>query len=242
MRALGASFGVLLALALSTALGAWAARPRSPSTLAVPPLVTPPLGPGPRVFPVYGGSTVADTFGAARGDVAGDWHHGVDLFAPPGTPVLACADATVFSVGWNRVGGWRLWLVDRQGNEFYYAHLAGYSAFAVDGAVVHAGDVLGLVGASGDAEGTPSHLHFEVHPASLVALGYDGAVDPTGYLRSWRRLRSIPPRARGGWDPRPAAGEPPAVLLEVQDISTAAAPASGSARPLSRRSRSRPGT
>ena len=44
-----------------------------------------------------------------------------------GTPVVAVADGTVFAVGWNRVGGWRLWLRDRSGNAFYYAHLAGYT-------------------------------------------------------------------------------------------------------------------
>ncbi len=46
--------------------------------------------------------------------------------------------------------------------------------------------MLGYVGNSGDAELTPPHLHFEIHPAALLGLGYDGAVDPTTYLRSWR--------------------------------------------------------
>jgi len=50
---------------------------------------------------------------------------------------------------------------------------------------VRAGEVIAFVGNSGDAETTPPHLHFEIHPASLLGLGYDGAVDPTAYLRSW---------------------------------------------------------
>ena len=139
---------------------------------------------------MYGTSSFVDTFGAFRGNVSGDWHHGDDIFAPVGTPLLAVADGLVFSVGWNSVGGWRLWLRDARGNEFYYAHLSAYSPLAVDGAVVRAGDVLGFVGDTGDAEGTPSHLHFEIHPVALLGRGYDGAVDPTTYLESWRRRRT----------------------------------------------------
>ena len=59
------------------------------------------------VFPVYGPASFGDTFGAPRGDVSGGWHHGEDIFAPLGTPLLAVADGTVFSVGWNDIGGWR---------------------------------------------------------------------------------------------------------------------------------------
>ena len=43
-----------------------------------------------------------------RADVSGGWHHGEDIFAPLATPLLAVADGTVFSVGWNDIGGWRL--------------------------------------------------------------------------------------------------------------------------------------
>jgi hypothetical protein len=150
---------------------------------------TPPLRDGTLVFPVYGVREFVDTFGAPRPDAS--FHHGDDIFAPVGTPLLAVADGTVFSVGRNDVGGNRLWLRDRRGNEFYYAHLSAFSAFAVDGLRVEAGDVLGYVGRTGDAEGTPSHLHFEVHPASLLRLGYDGAVDPTRYLLQARHLDGL---------------------------------------------------
>ena len=98
------------------------------------------------VFPVFGAAAFGDTFGAFRGDVAGKWHHGEDLVAPRGTPLLAVADGNLFSVGWNDIGGWRLWLRDDGGNEFYYAHLDAYSPLAVAGRRVKAGDVLGFVG------------------------------------------------------------------------------------------------
>ncbi len=67
------------------------------------------------MFPVYGESSYSDTFGAVRGDVSGGWHHGDDIFAPLGAPILAVAHGTVFSVGWNKIGGWRLWLRDDRG-------------------------------------------------------------------------------------------------------------------------------
>ncbi len=160
-----------------------------------PPTVTPKLTAGGYVFPVYGPSAYGDTFGAPRADVSGGWHHGDDIFAPLGAPLLAVADGTVFSVGWNNVGGWRLWLRDRMGNEFYYAHLSAYTKLAHNGARVKAGQVLGFVGNTGDAQGTPFHLHFEVHPVAMLFLGYDGAVDPTRVPRRVEasRRRADPP-------------------------------------------------
>jgi murein DD-endopeptidase MepM/ murein hydrolase activator NlpD len=165
---------------------------------------TPPLGAGTYVFPVAGRTAWGDTYGVARPDASGGWHHGDDVFAPLGTPVVAVADGTVFSVGWNRIGGWRLWLVDANGNEFYYAHLSGYTVFGRNDRHVRHGEVLGFVGNTGDAVTTWPHLHFEVHPSSLLYLGYDGAVDPTSYLASWKRPGHLvvpPPVALPGQAP-----------------------------------------
>jgi hypothetical protein len=151
--------------------------------------ITPPLG-GPRyVFPVAGPASFTDTYAAARSDVS--WHHGDDIFAPLGTPVVAVADGTLNRVGWERLGGWRLWVRDRLGNEFYYAHLSGYTRAALEGGRIKAGTVLGFVGDTGDAFGTPFHLHFEIHPRSLLPLRYDGAVDPTSYLDRWTHLSHV---------------------------------------------------
>ena len=195
-----------------------------PPVLSKPPNVTPKLTASGYVFPVYGNSSFIDTFGAFRGDVAGGWHHGDDIFAALGAPLLAVSHGTVFSVGWNRVGGWRLWLRDDKGNEFYYAHLSAYSPLAVNGAIVQAGDVLGFVGNTGDAEGTPYHLHFEVHPVGLLGLGYDGAVDPTSYLLGWEHLKDVRFDAVSGWTPAAHPGNAPkagAILLQSSDISSA---------------------
>jgi murein DD-endopeptidase MepM/ murein hydrolase activator NlpD len=151
--------------------------------------LTPPLGLPHYVFPVAGPASFSDSYGAARSDVS--WHHGDDIFAPLGTPVVAVADGTLNRVGWERLGGWRLWVRDRLANEFYYAHLSGYTGTALRGTRVRAGQVLGFVGDTGDAIGTPFHLHFEIHPRSLLPLRYDGAVDPTKYLEHWQRLSHV---------------------------------------------------
>lgn len=185
---------------------------------SLPPTMTPRLGETGYVFPVYGQVAWGDTFGASRSDVAGGWHHGDDLFAPLGTPVLAVAHGIVFSVGRERLGGRRLWLRDDRGNEFYYAHLSAYSPLAVNGAIVQAGDVLGFVGDTGDAVGTPYHLHFEVHPVGLLDRGYDGAVDPTSYLRTWRHVKYLRFDAGADWTPTVLAADAPkagAVLVRV---------------------------
>jgi hypothetical protein len=193
--------------------------------LPIPTGLHPKLTAGGYVFPVYGPVSFVDTFGAFRGDVPGNWHHGDDIFAPLGAPVLACADGTVFSVGWNDIGGNRLWLRDAQGNEFYYAHLSAFSPLARNGMQVKAGEVLGFVGNTGDASGTPTHLHFEIHPASLVFMGYDGAVDPTLYLTAWQHLQDVRFQNVAGWVPPEGVSDPAprpgAILLQVSDISEA---------------------
>ena len=139
-------------------------------TLILPPPLQKTITSQGYVFPVFRTFAYGDTFGNVRKDVPGDWHHGDDIVAPLGTPVLAVAHGTVFSVGFEKIGGRRLWLRDDRGNEFYYAHLSAYSPFAVNGAVVHAGDVLGFVGRSGDAEGGPFHLHEVVTEAGHCLL------------------------------------------------------------------------
>ena len=185
--------------------------------------VSAPLSPEGYVFPVYGPSSFTDTFQAARAGVG--WHHGEDIFAPLGAPLLAVADGTVFSVGWNDRGGYRFWLRDRQGNQFYYAHLSAFSPLAVNGNEVKAGAVIGFMGNTGDAQSTPYHLHFEIHPVGLLPMGYDGVVNPFAYLSAWRRLQDVSFAAGRGWappvPPAATAPKPAAVLLGSTDISSA---------------------
>ncbi len=189
----------------------------------VAPEVAARLSSGGYVFPVYGTASFGDSFGAPRPDIASGWHHGEDIFAAAGTPLLAVADGTLHTIGFNRIGGYRLWLRDTLGNEFYYAHLSAYSPLAVEGRSVHAGDVIGFVGDTGDADGGAPHLHFEIHPASMAGLGYDGVVAPYSILLAWRRADDISFSAGRIYVPTGPGGttlpSPGAVLLEADDIA-----------------------
>ena len=196
-----------------------AGAPTSPPPVQTPPPgVRPHLTAGGYVFPVYGPASFSDDFGAARADTG--WHHGNDIFAPLGAPVLAVTDGTLFLVGWNTIGGNRVWLRDLQGNEFYYAHLSAFSSLARNGAHVKAGDVIGFVGNTGDAAGTPTHLHFEIHPAALLGMGYDGVIDPYPYLLAWQKLDDASFDTTGWIPPGEKAPPPAAVLLQADDISS----------------------
>lgn len=134
---------------------------------------------GDYVFPVVGGATFSNDWMYPR--AGGRSHQGIDLFATRGTPVVAVADGSLFNVGYNGLGGWRLWVRDRSGNAFYYAHLSAYSPAAAEGASVARGTVLGYVGDTGDARGTSPHLHFEIHP------GGAGPVPPYTIITGWPR-------------------------------------------------------
>jgi murein DD-endopeptidase MepM/ murein hydrolase activator NlpD len=136
------------------------------------------------VFPVHGdGYGYIDDYGAPRAGTG--WHHGIDIFAPIGTPLVAVADGVVSKVGVNALGGNRLWLTDEAGNAYYYAHLSAYSPRAVNGARVRAGEVLGFVGNTGQAITTPPHLHFEIHPGGL------DSINPYPYLLAWERQTQV---------------------------------------------------
>ncbi|GGX94757.1 peptidoglycan DD-metalloendopeptidase family protein [Massilia dura] len=114
-----------------------------------------------------------DTWGGARGE--GRRHEGIDIFARRGTPVLSSTEGIVAQVGTNRLGGLVVWVMGPGGQRHYYAHLDRYSDVAA-GTRIQAGRVLGYVGDSGNAKGTPPHLHYGVYD-----LG--GAINPYPLLR-----------------------------------------------------------
>jgi len=182
------------------------ARPEAPAK----PRVTAEqrLARGRFVFPVYGDVRCADDFGAARQIGA---HEGNDCFAAFGSPVLAVADGTLNRVGTLPISGNRLWLKTARGDAFFYAHLSAFAPEAVSGREVKAGTLLGFVGNTGDAEPTPPHVHFEIHP------GDKDAIDPHEVLAAWEERGELP---AGGWlarygtdtEPRPGA------LVEVRDF------------------------
>lgn len=126
---------------------------------------TPPPPVNGRVCPIGTPNGFIDSWGFPRS--GGRSHKGVDIFAPRGTAQFAVADGWV-DTGSNRLGGRTIWLTDTDGNRYYYAHLQSISV--ADGARVRAGDVIGTTGTSGNAVGTPPHLHWQYHPGGGAAV------------------------------------------------------------------------
>lgn len=135
---------------------------------------------GSHVYPLAGPSSFSDDWLASR--AGGRYHEGIDLFAARGAPVVAVADGTLFRVGYSGISGNRLWLRDSAGTEFFYAHLDSYAPAAREGALVSKGTIIGYNGDTGDARGTPPHVHFEIHP------GGGGPVRPYPIVSAWPRI------------------------------------------------------
>jgi murein DD-endopeptidase MepM/ murein hydrolase activator NlpD len=141
------------------------------------------------VFPIDGPVWYGDTWHAPRS--GGRKHLGVDFIAAWGTPILAVENGVIVRKGWDVLGGWRVSILGDSGTYYYYAHLAAYAAAQPIGYRVSSGEVLGWVGDTGNATGTP-HLHWEVHP-------FNGeAVNPYPFAAALQRSGNAP-AVRGGW-------------------------------------------
>ena len=114
-----------------------------------------------RTCPVAGPNTFRDSWGEPR--PGGRAHHGVDMVAANGTPLAAVENGVVYGVGWHYLGGNNLYLRGDSTDVYYYAHLSGFAAGITDGVRVNKGQLIGYVGATGNA-GTP-HLHLGYQPA-----------------------------------------------------------------------------
>jgi Peptidase family M23 len=175
--------GVLLLLAL---LGA-----AVPASAATPSGSVPTL-----IFPVAGPAKYIDDFGQPR---AGGTHQGNDLMAAKKTPVVAVEPGKIKFWTTSANAGCMLYLYGDSGTMYFYIHLnndltmkndnrgkcvpgVAYARGLKDGAKVQAGQMIGYVGDSGDANGIASHLHFEVHP------GGGAAVSPFPYLQTAQHL------------------------------------------------------
>jgi murein DD-endopeptidase MepM/ murein hydrolase activator NlpD len=126
-------------------------------------------------FPVRPGTErdIGSRFGAPR-DAGARSHHGIDIFAKRGTPVVAAASGVVNRVNETEIGGKVVWLRDTFGNSLYYAHLDSQAVSS--GMQVNVGDTLGFVGNTGNARTTPPHLHFGVYRRG------EGPVDPYWFV------------------------------------------------------------
>ena len=144
--------------------------PAEPDSLIVS--ATPP---GTWTWPVVGHMTTQ--YGGCTAAMCPHW--GIDIAAPPGTPVLAAADGVVAAIGWDSDGYGQYIVLDHGGGwQTLYAHLqsattSGYGMIL--GMAVRQGDAVGGLGSSGASTGP--HLHFEIWR--------DGVrIDPTQLLYS----------------------------------------------------------
>jgi murein DD-endopeptidase MepM/ murein hydrolase activator NlpD len=116
---------------------------------------------------------IADTWQAARG--TDRRHEGQDIFAPRGTPILSATRGYIYNIGENPLGGQTVSVVGAGGRLYYYAHLDSYARGIAVGDFVTTRTVLGYVGTTGNAQGTPPHLHFGIYTSS-------GAINPLPML------------------------------------------------------------
>ncbi|MFF2811196.1 peptidoglycan DD-metalloendopeptidase family protein [Streptomyces sp. NPDC058000] len=114
--------------------------------------------------------TLAAGFGQTGDRWAAD-HTGQDFTAPTGTLVTAVHDGTITQAGWAGGYGYRIVLTLDDGTELWFCHL---SSMVKTTGRVHTGDVIGRVGATGNA--TAPHLHLEVRP------GAGAPTDPLPWL------------------------------------------------------------
>ena len=117
--------------------------------------------------------TIADTWQAPRG--SGRKHEGQDIFAPRGTPILSATRGFIYKIGENNLGGQTVSVIGAGGRIYYYAHLDQYARGIKVGDRVTPRTVLGYVGTTGNAQGTPPHLHFGVYTMT-------GAINPLPLL------------------------------------------------------------
>jgi murein DD-endopeptidase MepM/ murein hydrolase activator NlpD len=118
---------------------------------------------------------IADTWGAPRG--RDRLHQGVDIFAPRGTPVRSSTRGVVVSVREGGLGGRQVWVLGPGRERHYYAHLEDWAFALAPGDLVRPGSLLGTVGTTGNARGTPPHLHYGIYAGG-------SAIDPFPRLQA----------------------------------------------------------
>jgi hypothetical protein len=178
--------GVVVLLLLSVLGLASSALGANPKKGAVPTII----------FPVAGEATYIDDFGQAR---PGGAHQGNDMMGVKKTPVVAAESGKIEFWTTSVNAGCMLYLYGDSGTMYEYIHLnndltmrndnrgkcvagVSYAKGLKNGARVEAGQMVGYLGDSGDANGIASHLHFEVHPNG------GAAVSPYPYLQSAQHL------------------------------------------------------
>jgi murein DD-endopeptidase MepM/ murein hydrolase activator NlpD len=155
-------------------------RQANPARLVPLPPKPPTAGSAGAVCPVKGSVQFGQGWGAPR-DGGRRRHEGIDLLAPAGTPLVAVVSGRISRLSNldRGRGGISLWLRDRRGTAYYYAH--NQHNLVHLGQLVRQGQVIARVGTTGNAKGGPAHLHFQIHP------GGGRPVSPDAAVRRWCR-------------------------------------------------------
>lgn len=126
-------------------------------------------------FPVQTSANprIASFWGDTR-DAGARSHEGIDIFGKKHTPLLAAEDGVIRSAGTNNLGGKVIFMRPKDKDYvLYYAHLD--SQLVQGGQQVKKGDIIGLMGNTGNARTTPPHLHFGIYAPG-------GAIDPLPFV------------------------------------------------------------
>ena len=141
----------------------------------------------------------------ANFSAGGHGYPATDIFAPAGSHFVAVTSGVVDAVStvdlWDpltnptAVGGLWVSLLGDDGIRYYGAHLSAINTGIKVGTRVRAGDLLGLVGNSGDARNTETHLHFEIsHPLSASDwMSRASLLDPFPFLQAWKDSQNVTP-------------------------------------------------
>jgi murein DD-endopeptidase MepM/ murein hydrolase activator NlpD len=105
-------------------------------------------------------------------------HQGLDIFATKGTPIRAPFGGRVRYENAG-LGGLAAYVTTAGGTYYYLAHMDRIAPGTAAGATVAQGQIVGFVGNSGNAQGGPAHVHFEIHPRG------GAAVDPKAIVDEW---------------------------------------------------------
>lgn len=114
-----------------------------------------------RTCPVAGANAFRDTWGEPR-DYRGGVHHGTDLVAAAGTPLVAIEAGVITQASWHWAGGNGLYLRGNSGDIYYYAHMLRYEPGISAGVRVGVGQYVGYVGSTGVS--SINHLHLGYRP------------------------------------------------------------------------------
>ncbi len=112
-------------------------------------------------------------------------HKGVDIFAKKGTPVFSSTYGIVLFKGQIAMGGNVVLILGPKWRLHYYAHLDSIKTSTLS--FVTKSSTIGTVGNSGNAAGTPPHLHYAIKTIILYPWRIDNSV------QGWKKMFYLNP-------------------------------------------------